>query len=353
MGTHELAVIIPTFNEAGTIQTLLEGLDRQQQIHLQIIIVDGGSTDNTLVQVKNFFTKSSLSHQILNGDRGRAKQLNQGARIANAEMLVFLHADSELNDPHLLIKAIDLLKSEFQFSEYVAGHFGLHFRRQQNTASLAYNFYESKTRLNRLDTINGDQGFMLTKGFFQVLDGFDESLDYMEDFRLARKIFAMGQWITLPGVITTSARRFESEGLKQRQILNALLCNFDHIGLTEFYREAADAYQAQDHTERLQLQPFFLLIHRIAKRIGMGRTIWLWYKTGAYVAGNVWQLAFALDCRRNFKNHTSAGEGPTPTLSFYDKWLKSIIDSPPGHLLAAGLTFIWFYLTLLLLTLRK
>jgi rSAM/selenodomain-associated transferase 2 len=353
MAIHELAIIIPTFNEASTILRLLGALDRQQNIHLQVIIVDGGSKDNTLAVAEDFSNKSKLDYQFVSADRGRAKQLNQGANIATSEELLFLHADSELSNPYLLANALAHLKARRQAIDHIAGHFGLHFQREHTNHAQAYYFFESKARLNRLDTINGDQGFMLSKCFFEALGGFDESLDYMEDARLARKIFAVGQWVTLPGSLTTSARRFEIEGLKQRQILNALLCNFDHIGLTEFFTEAVSAYRAQNNTGTLELKPFFVMIHAITKRIGILRATTLWYKTGAYVASNAWQLVFALDCRRNYTTQLSPGEGPTPALRFYDRWLRFLIDSPPGHLIATVLTFIWFYCSLLVMVLRK
>jgi hypothetical protein len=91
----------------------------------------------------------------------------------------------------------------------------------------------------------------------------------------------------------------------------------------------------------------------LSKRKGVLQTAKLWFKTGEYVASNAWQLAFALDCRSNFAKQASPGEGSTPMLTFYDRWLKPLFDSPPGHLIAAVLSFIWFYSLLLLLVLRK
>ena len=351
----ELSVVIPTLNEAETITALLQSLQQQKEIGLEIILVDGGSTDETVALAEQTLQQHSYRQIIHSPVRGRAQQLNRGATVAGADCLLFLHADSEIDDNYLLARALQHLNNLIlqKANENIAAHFTLRFKRGQNNHSLGYYFYESKTHLNRLDTINGDQGFLLKKNFFQRLGGFNESLDYMEDARLARKIFTQGQWNTLPGYILTSARRFELEGLKQRQILNAFLCNFDHIGLHEFFNEAKTAYRVQSNTQTLNLKPFLLAIHNICKRLGLRRSIYMWYKTGGYVASNAWQLAFALDCRHNFANRLAPGEGPTPKLDFFDRYLRQLLNSPVGHFGAAALTFIWFYTLLVKSVLLK
>ncbi|WP_455212354.1 TIGR04283 family arsenosugar biosynthesis glycosyltransferase [Kaarinaea lacus] len=355
MPDPKISIIVPTLNEEQAISRLIENLHQQTNIQFELIIVDGGSKDATRSVLSAYQKKSGFNCVIITTQPGRALQMNCGARVATSKELLFLHADTHFNNPTLLYNALTFLLSRRETfgQDRVAGHFSLRFQRQETTPSMAYYFYESKTWLNRLDTINGDQGLMISRAFFDELGGFNESLGYMEDARLARTIFSKGQWITLPGTLTTSARRFEREGLKQRQVLNALMCNFDAIGLEEFFTAAADVYRTQDQTGALQLKPYFLLIHNIATQLGFSRVVRLWYKTGAYVAGNAWQLAFALDCRRNFSQQLPAGEGPTPLLTFYDRWLRRIIDSPPGHMIATVLTFIWFYSSLLLLVLRK
>ncbi|KPJ92473.1 MAG: hypothetical protein AMJ53_09305 [Gammaproteobacteria bacterium SG8_11] len=355
MPKPDISIIVPTLNEAQNIPLLLESLRQQLNCQFELIIVDGGSSDATRTLLTEFQKQHGLNTKIITTQTGRAIQMNCGASAAMSKELLFLHADTYFENPSFLCTGLTYLKSlrDKLGHDHVAGHYGLHFRRRQTTPSLAYYFYESKTRLNRMDTINGDQGFMLSKAFFDALGGFDESLNYMEDARLARKIHSKGQWVTLPGTLSTSARRFETEGLKQRQILNAFLCNFDHIGLTEFFTVAASAYRAQSKTGALALKPFFLLIHSLVIRQGFFRAAKLWYKTGTYVANNAWQLAFALDCRKNHRDNLSPEQGPTPKLIFYDCWLKPLVDSPPGHLITAVLTFIWFYSALLMMVLRK
>jgi len=355
MSNADLSIIVPTLNEEKTIGPLLENLLQQKNIRLEVIITDGGSIDHTLKIIDQFLSQHSLNARVITSPSGRGIQMNHGAAATTADELLFLHADCRFDDESVLETALTFLKQGRNHwgHDRIAGHFALRFLRDRTAASLPYYFYEGKTHLNRLDTINGDQGFMLSKHFFQSLGGFDESLGYMEDARLARKIFATGVWITLPGIISTSARRFETEGLKQRQVLNALLCNFEHIGLQEFFSAAANAYRAQDKTRPLDLKPFLQLGHELIAKKGVVRAGSLWYRTGSYVANNAWQAAFAWDCRRNFALGVAPGRGNIPVLEFYDTWLAPIINSPPGRVATTVMVFIWFYCMLFISGLRR
>lgn len=341
----DLSVIIPALNEETSLPTLLRNLFDQESVRFEIIIADGGSTDNTLVVVESLKQEASYPIHVTNTHPGRALQMNEAVKLANARDLLFLHADSVLYGRDLLRNALDTLYSERKKrqTDSIAAHFALKFIRTQDNNPFAYYFYEAKTHLNRVDCINGDQGFLLSKEFFYTLGEFDDSHPYMEDARLARRIFAMGCWITLNGTIGTSARRFEMEGLKQRQILNSFLCIFDAIGMREFFDVAAHAYRYQDHTTTLKLKPFLFIINKLLLNDGPLTALKNWYRTGAYISSNTWQLAFNLDCKRHYKKGLAPGDGPMATLNFYDKWLSRLSCSAPINALTAFLTIIWFY----------
>ncbi len=346
----ELSVIIPSRNEGRTLPVLLDGLASQEGVSLEVLVADGGSEDGTL-RAGEPFAARGLDVRALTAPPGRGRQLNAGAARARAPDLLFLHADTEIRDRRLLARARDQMADERvrRDSQRVAGHFGLRFGRSQSGLPRfedGYYFYEAKTLLSRPECVNGDQGFWLSERYFQELGGFDESLPYLEDARLARRVFATGSWVTLPGRLTTSARRFEVEGLRERQTLNALLRNFDAIGLGGFFEEAEAAYREQGRAGRLQLGPIARLAHRASRAMGWRRFLGYWWGTGGYVAANAWQLAFALDCRRNRRAGFEAGEGPTPWLVLYDRWGAPVVTSTPGRAIAALLTAAWFFGTI-------
>ena len=91
-----ISIIIPVLNEASTIETLLDDIYKKGTLQniSQIIVVDGGSKDNTIDLAAAFSEKLPLN--ILKGRKGRAKQMNVGAQSATGSILYFLHADTIL-----------------------------------------------------------------------------------------------------------------------------------------------------------------------------------------------------------------------------------------------------------------
>ncbi|MCF6324385.1 MAG: glycosyltransferase [Gammaproteobacteria bacterium] len=342
---YELSVIIPAINEVESLPDLITALGQQQGIHFEIIIADGGSHDETLPLCHAAADAVKIQLQGIDAPAGRARQMNAGILHARASDLLFLHADTTVDDPMLLANAREVMQQARNTvnNDNLAGHFPLRFVRTNDDHDGGYYFYESKTTLNRRDCINGDQGFWLSKRYLQQLGGFDESLDYMEDARLANKIFDTGHWITLPSKVGTSARRFESEGLKQRQTLNALLCNFERIGLHSFFDAAKAAYRQQDQADTLNLGPFLIIIHQLSFAKGFRRGLRYWMDTGSYVAENAWQLAFQKDCRRNREAGITQGDGQQFSLKFYDQCIGPLITSLPARVITALLTATWFY----------
>ena len=344
MDLTELSIVIPTLNEAETLPLLLDDLARQEKVALQVIIADGGSSDNTCRIVDSFFADRRLPGQLLKCAAGRGRQLNCGAQAAHSEWLLFLHADSRLKDKSQLLDALMYLKNfaSSHGSNKVAGRFALRFELQKNDYGLGYFFYEAKAVLGRPGCIHGDQGFLIAKDFFGEAGPFREDLPVMEDTCLAEAVRSKGQWVLLPGEITTSARRFQLEGLKARQTLNALMMNFLVIGWLDFFKKAPQVYRSQDRTNRLQLQPFFSLVSDLLKPLPLKQRCDLWLATGRYVRGQAWQIGWFFDCKNAFKSGKPHPSTPGPWLQWFDKWFEPMTNHWLGNLLTAVLVRTWF-----------
>jgi len=335
----QATVVIPVLNEAPNLLRLTELLLAQQNVELEILFVDGGSSDQSQALLEGI-TEANDNVRWCSSSPGRGIQLNTGAGQATHETLVLLHADSHIEDNALLSQGLMHSDANCQRAgtRHLAGHFGMRFLREAPTAGKGWFFFEAKTHLNRLDCINGDQGWILDKTYLEQLGYFDTQLGYLEDLRLARQIHAEHAWMTLPGLVYTSARRFEAEGLRARGILNAFIKCFDDIGFHEYFDAAADAYREQQDSDRLHLRPFCRLAFNLSLGSGAGYGIKRWYQTGRYINRNAWQLAFLLDCRRC--EGTPADVELTWT-GRYDRYIAWLITSPPAGLITGLLTMVW------------
>lgn len=284
-----LTVVIPSLDDTRALGELLSDLERQQGLSLQVVVVAGGPHP---VPGPSPSLAGGSAVVRLESPPGRGTQMNAGAARAAGADLLFLHADTRLDDPLLLQRAarhLERVRCD-RGCDRVAGHFPLRFRTASPRRSFAFSFFEAKTRLNRPDCVNGDQGFWLSARWFGELGGFDESLPFLEDARLAARVSAQGGWTLLPGLVSTSARRFEAEGLFERQTVNALVRAFEALGEPAFVAEARGLYRAQAETERLELLPFFAAACRV---MGQGpRSQWVrrWLGAGRYACRQVWQV---------------------------------------------------------------
>jgi len=328
-----LSIIIPTLNEAENLPSLLADLKRQQNISLEVIIGDGGSTDATRSVAE------SAGAGFVSAKRGRGAQMNAAALWSSGNYLLFLHADSRMDDPFLLTAAIKALLAEQFDPDLIAGHFSLRFIRTTNRNATAYRYAEEKTAFNRMNTTNGDQGLLISRKFFSNLGGFDESMAFLEDQRIAEKIRLVGKWITLPGYLKTSARRFESEGFHRRYILMSIMMGLHSVGVEEFFARAPGIYRLQQDTGPLLLSPFFALIwDMMRKEWGFLGSIRLFYLLGRYIRRNSWQMFYFFDIRLR----SLLGEGRYPFLNFHDRVFEPCTNFRVFNALAGAFCFIWF-----------
>jgi len=224
-----ISIIIPILNEAKTIGDLLEYLiqNSSPQNISEIIIVDGGSSDGSIECVSSFIsnTKASKTNESLSGNqrksvldespglvllqsaKGRAKQMNSGAQSATGDILYFLHADSfppKQFDQYII--------AEFQRGNS-AGCFKMKFDHAHWWLVLAGWLTQFHWRACR----GGDQSQFISKQLFKELGGFDEQFIIYEDNDLINKLYARNDFVVIQKWITTSARRYETQGIWKLQ----------------------------------------------------------------------------------------------------------------------------------------
>jgi hypothetical protein len=265
--------------------------------------------------------------------------MNAAARQATAPLLLFLHADSSFSTPLTLRRAIDALRAA---GGRTAGHFPLHFLRTQPGHELFYRYLQEKTALGRPYTINGDQGLMLAAGFFRELGGYDESLGFLEDQRIAARIFQQGRWVAFHDPLITSARRYESEGTHRRHTLMALIMGLHVAGAREFFERAPQVYAPQGEAGPLDVGAYLALTWRVLLDAGPRRAFTILFGAGRFVRQNSWQLFYWGDVVLR----PALGTGRYPFLRFHDRVFGPLTANLVGDVLATLLAAAWFLLIL-------
>jgi rSAM/selenodomain-associated transferase 2 len=335
MAAPALSIVIPTLDEVEHLPGLLKCLAAQKGVAFEVIVADGGSVDATKA------ITASFQARFVSAERGRGRQMNAAVRQAAGEYLLFLHADSLVDDHNLLNNALDYLKREIQHvgRDDVAGHFRLRFVRSSGAHNTAYRYAEEKTAFNRPGTTNGDQGLLLSREYFARLGGFDESLPFFEDQRIVEKIRSQGTLITLPGHLNTSARRFEREGFHRRYILMSMMMGLYNSGEQAFFERAPQVYRSQQETGRLQLSPFFEIIRDMMRtEWGVRGTIGVFYRLGRYIRQNSWQMFYFFDILAR----PVLGPGRYPFLGFHDRVFWPVTNFRVCDAITGLLCYIWF-----------
>ncbi|MBL0224627.1 MAG: TIGR04283 family arsenosugar biosynthesis glycosyltransferase [Geobacteraceae bacterium] len=341
--TPDISLIVPLLNEAAELPGLFANLDAQEGVNFEVIFCDGGSCDGSLHVCQELGANAAFAVRNISTSRGRGLQMNAGAGTARSGLLLFLHADSRFMRADALRIAVSTFSGTLQgLSGPVAARFRLRFRRKDDQPSLAYYFYESKSRLDRADCIRGDQGFLLQRSLFTELGGFDTSLPFLEDVFLAEKLSESGRWLLLPAEISTSARRFEREGLYERQVVNAIITNAVAARWTEFFSALPGLYRCDGLSGRLQIFP---VLDGIRTLLAAQPTSWrqsFWRSTGRHVAGNIWQLFFWLDVRSSFNCADRPDTVSTLKLQWFRRNLERFTRGRMAEAVTAAAVWTWF-----------
>ena len=232
-----VSIIIPALNEAACIRETLISLNTLDP-PFEIIVVDGGSKDNTIEVASPY---AHVTHSL----RGRANQMNAGAGIARGEVLLFLHADTRL--PR---NALQQIRDSIHTCNKESGIFRLRFDKE----SPLLRFYSYCTRLKQPAFCFGDRALFVRADTFRAIQGF-KPIPIFEDLDIAKRLWKRGSFIFLPEYVTTAARRFEERGPLRQQLINTYLWGRYMLGtqpdhLAHYYRYPADCHNiATDHVE--------------------------------------------------------------------------------------------------------
>jgi rSAM/selenodomain-associated transferase 2 len=210
-----ISVIIPTYNEAQNIQSTIEQVNRCKSSDLEIIVVDGGSQDGTIA------IAIQCNAVVLQSKPGRAMQMNAGAAIAQGNILLFLHGDTQVP------KAFDRWVED-ALESAIAGAFELTIAGKNWQLRLIE--WGITVRSHVLQLPYGDQAIFIKADTFHRFGGFPE-LPIMEDFVLIQKLKKRGRIAIVPATVRTSARRWQTQGIWKTTLMNQVMILGFYLGV--------------------------------------------------------------------------------------------------------------------------
>jgi rSAM/selenodomain-associated transferase 2/rSAM/selenodomain-associated transferase 1 len=197
-----VSIVVPALDEARAIAATLVPLQPLRADGHEVIVVDGGSGDATVALA------TPLADRVISAERGRALQMNAGAAIAAGDVLLFLHADSQLTAPAVATLARDIERTQRRW-----GRFDVRIAGRSRVLPIVAAMMNARSRATGIAT--GDQAMFVARALFAAVGGFPRQA-LMEDIELSKRLKrAGGPPLCLSERVVTSGRRWESRGAWQ------------------------------------------------------------------------------------------------------------------------------------------
>ena len=200
-----LSIIVPVLDEAGTIEACLEALQAMRAAGAEVVVVDGASRDGTRALA------APLADRVIDATRGRAAQMNAGARASGGDILLFLHADTVLPPG-----AFDVLRAGLERSGREWGRFDVAIASERPILALVALLMNARSRATGIAT--GDQAIFVRRAAFESVGGFPE-IPLMEDVAISKALKRRSAPLCLRERAVTSGRRWERRGTLRTIVL--------------------------------------------------------------------------------------------------------------------------------------
>ena len=203
----KLSIIIPLLNEADNLPELIAHIASLDPAPQQVILVDGGSVDGSVAIAKSVLKSTEIAQSIIDwhiieSTVGRAQQMNAGAMLATGDVLLFLHADTELP-----ADAIDNVQQAI--AQYDWGRFDVRLDSCEPLLKIVGFVINKRSRLMSIAT--GDQAIFIKKSIFEQIGGYPDQ-PLMEDIELCKRLKKFARPACLKSKVITSARRWQQYG---------------------------------------------------------------------------------------------------------------------------------------------
>lgn len=200
-----VSIIIPTLNEEIAITHLLQQLQSCRELAHEVIVVDGGSKDQTVSVAESFADK------VIQSEPGRALQMNKGAAQASGDVYWFVHADTVLPDAALVI-----IQAHLKDKKNAWGRFNIKLSGSHFMFRIIERMMNLRSCISGIAT--GDQGIFVKRTIFEQVGGY-AVLPLMEDIELSKKLKKISPSVCVKNVIITSSRRWEEKGILRTVLL--------------------------------------------------------------------------------------------------------------------------------------